>query len=164
MSAIDSPSISSWKKLAIRAFFGGVGFAVALAMIAGAALWYHDRPERPKPWNATALKATYDTLEFRVGSSKDIDSYPVTFYYKVQNNTDRNYQINASALTPMAVLTDGMRFQKSSATTSPATQQLMDRLLFRREEPRESRSEFPMCTRMNLRPLTRLMPRSSIRI
>jgi len=76
----ESPSISGWKKLAVRAFFGGAGFACALALIAGIALWYHDRPERPKPWNTTALKATYDTLEYRVGSSADTSSYPVAFY------------------------------------------------------------------------------------
>jgi hypothetical protein len=36
----ESPSIRGWKKLAIRAFFGGAGFAVAIAIIAVAALWY----------------------------------------------------------------------------------------------------------------------------
>jgi hypothetical protein len=103
----DSPSISGWKKLAIRAFFAGAGFAIALAVIAGAALWYHNRPEQPKPWNSTALKASFGTMEFTVGSSKDTYSYPADFYYNVQNNTDRNYQVIPANLTPMAVLTDG---------------------------------------------------------
>jgi hypothetical protein len=104
----DSTSIGAWKKFAIRAFFGGVGFAIALAIFAGAALWYHERPEHPKQWNSTALKATFDTIEFTSGGSSTKDGYyPVDFYYNVHNNTNRNYHINGSALTPMAVLTDG---------------------------------------------------------
>jgi hypothetical protein len=112
----DSPSISGWKKLAIRAFFGGIGFAFALAIIAGAAVWYHNRPERPKPWNTTALKATFDTIEITTGGPSLKDSYIVNFYYDVQNNTDKNYQINASSLTLMAVLTDGNALSKQFGT------------------------------------------------
>jgi hypothetical protein len=108
----ESPSITGWKKLAVRAFFGGAGFACTLAVIAGAALWYHNRPERPKPWNNTALKATFDTIGFTTGSTKDPDSYAVSFYYNVKNNTDRNYVINGSALALMAVLTDGNALSK----------------------------------------------------
>jgi|SRR5580704_9071164 hypothetical protein len=108
----ESPSISGWKKLAIRAFVGGAGFACALAIIAGAALWYHNRPEGPKPWNATALQAKYRGLELTTGSTKDPTAYSVSFYYDVKNNTDRNYAINTSALTPMAVLTDGNALSK----------------------------------------------------
>lgn len=99
--------IASWKKFAIRAFFGGVGFAFALAVLAGAALWYHNRPERPKPWNNTALKATFDTMEIWAGHWKDTLSYSVGFYYNVHNNTDRNFEVSNSALTKMAVLSDG---------------------------------------------------------
>src|SRR5580693_7888492 len=108
----DPQPITPWKKVAIRAFFGGVGFAVAFALLAGAALWYHNRPERPKPWNTAALKATYDTIELTIGSSKDLYAYPVIFYYNIQNNTDRNYPIGTSTITPMAVLTDNNALSK----------------------------------------------------
>jgi hypothetical protein len=108
----DSSSLSDCKKFAIRAFFGGLGFAVGLGILVGAGVWYSRRPERPKPWNNTALKATYDTMEFSLGASKDAYSYPVDFYYNVHNNTDRNYQISSPSLTPMAVLTDGNALSK----------------------------------------------------
>lgn len=104
--------MSGWKKLAIRAFFGGLGFAIGLAVLAGAVLWYLDRPERPKPWNTTALKATYDTLEVTYGGTKDAGSYSTDFYYELKNNTDTNYPINGPTLTPMAVLTDGNALSK----------------------------------------------------
>jgi hypothetical protein len=86
--------------------------AVALVAIAGAAFWYHNRPERPKPWNATALKATYNGLGVTTGSTKDPSSYSLQFYYDVKNNTDRNYAINSSTLALMAVLTDGNALSK----------------------------------------------------
>jgi hypothetical protein len=107
-----SPPISGWKKLAIRSFFGGVGIAVALAIILGVFIWYDNRPERPKPWNAGALKAQWDTMEFTTGRSKDVEGYPVDFYYNLRNNTDRNYPFNGSTLTLMAVLTDGNALSK----------------------------------------------------
>jgi hypothetical protein len=112
----DPPVISGWQKLAIRAFFAGIGFALAIAVITGAALWYHDRPEKPKPWNNSALKARFDTMTFTVGSTKDKYSYPTQFYYNVQNNTDRNYQFNGAALTTMAVLADGNVLSKEFGT------------------------------------------------
>jgi len=102
-----SPPISGWKKLAIRSFFGGVGIAVGCAVVLGLFIWYQNRPERPKPWNTHAFNAQWDTLEFTVGASKDVGGYPVDFYYHLKNDTDKNYPFNGSALTVMAVLTDG---------------------------------------------------------
>jgi hypothetical protein len=54
-----------------------------------------------------AITATWNTLEFSVGTKKDADSYPVDFYYNLKNNTDRSYPLVVGNLTPMAVLTDG---------------------------------------------------------
>ena len=104
--------MSTWKRIAIRSMFGGFVFAVTLAIIGGVAIWYSQRQGPQQPWNTTALKATYDTMEFTVGSSKDPDSYPVFFYYNVQNNTDKNYDFNPAMLTLMAVLTDGNALSK----------------------------------------------------
>jgi len=75
-------------------------------------MWYENRPERPKPWNTSALKAQWDTMEFTTGGSKDVEGYPVVFYYNVRNNTDRNYSLNGSTLAVMAVLTDGNALSK----------------------------------------------------
>ena len=108
----ESSPISGWKKLAVRSFFGGVGIAVALAIISGVLIWYHNRPERPKPWNTGALKAQFDTMEFTVGSSKDVEGYPTFFYYNLRNDTDKTYPFNGSTLTVMAVLTDGNALSK----------------------------------------------------
>lgn len=108
----ESFPISGWKRLAVRSFFGGIGIAVALAIVFGVFIWYSNRPERPKPWNTEALKAQWDTMEFTTGASKDVEGYPVDFYYNVRNNTDKTYPFNGSTLTVMAVLTDGNALSK----------------------------------------------------
>jgi hypothetical protein len=108
----EPPPISGWKRIAIRGFFGGVGIAVALAIILGVFIWYHNLPERPKPWNTRALKAQWDTMEYRVGATRDVQGYPVDFYYNLRNETDKNYPFSGQALTVMAVLTDGNALSK----------------------------------------------------
>jgi hypothetical protein len=108
----DTPSLSLWKRIAIRSFFGGVGIVIALGIVAGSILWYRERPERPKPWNETALTAKFDTMEIAAGGWTSLQSYPVSFFYNVRNNTDRNYEVDDAALTKMAVLTDGMVLSK----------------------------------------------------
>jgi hypothetical protein len=35
------------------------GAVFAVVLIAAGVLWYSSRPSRPKPWNATALKAEF---------------------------------------------------------------------------------------------------------
>ncbi len=103
----ETPLISGWKKFAIRSFFGGVGIAVTIAIIVGLLTWYNT--ERPKPWNTSAIKAEWDTMEFMTGVS---GGYPVDFYYNLRNNTDKNYPINGSTLTVMAVLKSGNALSK----------------------------------------------------
>jgi hypothetical protein len=98
----ETSPISGWKKLAIRNFFGGVSIAVTIAIILGLLIWYNT--ERPKPWNNVAFQAQWDTMEFKTGSSKVDEGYPVEFHYNLRNNTDKNYPFNSSTMTVMAVL------------------------------------------------------------
>jgi hypothetical protein len=108
----ETPPITVWKKLAIRSFFGGTGIAVTFGIIVGLSIWYNNRPERPKPWNTSAIQAQWDTMEFTVGNSNDAEGYPVYFYYNLQNKTDKNYPFNGSTLTAMAVLKSGNALSK----------------------------------------------------
>jgi|ERR1700752_1305264 len=103
----NSIQLATWKRIAIRSVFGGLTFAVTLVIIGGLGIWYSRREKPQQPWNSNALKATFDTMEFTLGSSKDPNSYPVYFYYNVQNNTNKNYDFNPATFTLMAVLTDG---------------------------------------------------------
>jgi hypothetical protein len=55
----DLSPMKTWKKIAVRAVFGRIGFAVGAAAIVGAAIWYSGRSTPPPSWNATALKANF---------------------------------------------------------------------------------------------------------
>jgi hypothetical protein len=91
-----------WKRLIlISAAFGGA-FAVVASSIVGLAVWYKSRP---RPWNSSALKASFYTVEIQ--TQPQSESYLAEFLYDVHNNTDTNYQVQANELTVMAVLTEG---------------------------------------------------------
>lgn len=105
-------SFAGWKRVALRSFFGGIGFAITLSVIAGGGIWYESRPKPIAPWNSRALNAKFDTMEFSIGGADETTSYPVDFYYNVRNNTDQTYQFVPADLMPMAVLTDGNALSK----------------------------------------------------
>jgi hypothetical protein len=70
------------KRVIISSVAGGVGFAVALAIIFGTMHWYQCKP---KPWNKNAITASYDSAD--VEGEKN----HVVFYYTLQNNTAFDY-------------------------------------------------------------------------
>lgn len=49
-------AFSSWKRVAIISFFGGLGVAVVACALFAFVLWYSNRP---KQWNAQAIRAHY---------------------------------------------------------------------------------------------------------
>jgi hypothetical protein len=104
--------MKTWKQVAIRAVFGGIGFALAAAAIVGAVIWYSYRPKPVPPWNPHALTAKFDTFEFTIGASDETTSYPVAFYYNVENNTNQTYQFTPADLTALAILTHGNAISK----------------------------------------------------
>ncbi|MGH9757010.1 MAG: hypothetical protein ACRD4M_04685 [Candidatus Acidiferrales bacterium] len=99
-------ALKTWKKIAIRAFFGGIGFVVGGAVIIGAFVWYSNRPSPPPSWNSKALKANFDAIEATGASSSSPNTYIVAFEYNVRNTTKTTYEVNPSALMPMALLAE----------------------------------------------------------
>lgn len=73
------------KRVIVSGIAGGVGFAAALAIIFGTIYWYQGKPKPPKPWNKTAIAASYDTVD--VEGEKN----HLVFSYTLQNNTDFDY-------------------------------------------------------------------------
>jgi hypothetical protein len=78
----------SWKQLFIKAAGFGVGFALMLVALAGAGLWYSNRPKPPKPWNRTAVTASYQ----HVRSLEETAHYE--FWYVLDNHTDEDFRIS----------------------------------------------------------------------
>lgn len=84
-------AMATWKRLLLIGVGAGAGFAAFLTLVAGGWLWYRSRPKLPKPWNTTAIKATFDRVRV-VGQNNDI-----AFFYVLENMTNSDYRVeNAS--------------------------------------------------------------------
>jgi hypothetical protein len=80
-----------YKKSLIKAAGFGAGFALMLASIAGGLLWYRSRPNPSNPWNESAIRATFDSVE------TEGEANTLVFHYIVENTTGSDYQIRDSS-------------------------------------------------------------------
>jgi hypothetical protein len=80
--------LESWKKIAIRAAGFGAGFALLAALIIWTFAWWSARPVKPKPWNTSAITASFEGLDM------EGDKNTLVFVYTLQNNTDFDYRIS----------------------------------------------------------------------
>ena len=86
--------MKTWKAIAIRSLFFGIGFAVTIALLGGAVFWYL---KQPKPWNTSAITAQYD----EIGTEGEENTF--VFYYTLQNNTKKDYSISKYSEIPIFV-------------------------------------------------------------
>ena len=89
-----------WKRTILWGITFGISFAIACAIIIGAVNWYKSRP---KPWNTSAITASYETLEFSLPD----EGFIIEFQYDLQNNTNRNYDLQPANYVLMAKLNQG---------------------------------------------------------
>jgi hypothetical protein len=94
------------KRAIVLAFFAGVGAATILA---GSVVFVSWRANRPKPWNPTAITATFDSIDTEGPEKK------LVFYYVLQNNTDGDFRIASDAAV---VLVGNLAKQQSLTTES----------------------------------------------
>ncbi|HMD98142.1 MAG TPA: hypothetical protein VKM93_12545 [Terriglobia bacterium] len=100
---------ASWKRLVIVSASAGAGFALMLAIIAGAVVLHSSHPRPPQPWNVSAIKATYDALK-----AEDDDGHLV-FYYVLENTTDSDYRLQES---PAATIMGRLKEENSLTADS----------------------------------------------
>ena len=102
----NSPTVQSavlWKRLAIRCFFGGAGFALVFAIIVGLVGWYNSRPKPPKPWNTNAIIASGPPAFGVWGDGKSIE-----LSYSLQNTTTADYKVDEDTqIKLMSKMADG---------------------------------------------------------
>ncbi|MGH9342446.1 MAG: hypothetical protein ACRD19_01580 [Terriglobia bacterium] len=79
------------KRLLLRSAGLGAGFAIVGAIIIGTAIWWMGRPAKPKPWNRSAITATYDTLQ------PIDDGAKLQFSYILENHTDADFRVDSDA-------------------------------------------------------------------
>jgi hypothetical protein len=88
--------MENWKRLAIRAAGFGAGFAVFASIILGAALWWSSRPPKQKPWNDTAVVASYESVD------TEGDANTFRFTYTLENKTDTDYRVENDSRVHLA--------------------------------------------------------------
>ena len=79
--------MENWKKILLRAAGFGGGFAIVAALIFGGILWWSYRPVKPKPWNTTAITATFDNL------TTEGPTHTIRYQYTLENHTDVDYRL-----------------------------------------------------------------------
>ncbi len=84
--------MKTWKAIALRACFFGIGFAVTIAILASALYWYL---QSPKPWDTTAITAQY----YRIRTEGEQNT--LVFEFILQNNTKRDYSISEYSETSL---------------------------------------------------------------
>lgn len=83
---IDS-SVSGWKRVLLKAFGFGAGFALVCLAAVGAWVWKSNRPKPPQPWNSRAVTATYEFV------TSEGEPQHIVFAYTLQNNTGQDYRL-----------------------------------------------------------------------
>src|SRR5215510_6062163 len=93
---------TNWKSPLVISAGLGAGVGLMVALIVGGVIWY---TSRPKPWNATAIRASFSQEAYSV----DADSNVIGTYldYIVNNTTPTDYTISGTD-TFMIVEPDAM--------------------------------------------------------
>jgi hypothetical protein len=87
---------AGWKRLALRSAAAGAGFAVAASLIVGGFLWYQSRPKPQRPWNASAITATFSSgLNLAPGIVPPLgeDALDGGFDFILENTTDSDFRL-----------------------------------------------------------------------
>jgi|SRR5665213_207043 len=91
--------METWKRIVLKAAGFGGGFAAVAALIIAACLWWSSRPVKPKPWNKTAITASYEAI---IAAGKE---NTVEIMFTLRNNTDEDYKILDESSTHFGVTT-----------------------------------------------------------
>ncbi len=94
-----TPQKPRWGRLIVGAASFGGGFALVVFLVVAALTWYKSRP---KPWNATAIKAQFKDADIYLSDQKQ-NLYSVSLEFDLTNTTDRDYTLPppSGTMTPM---------------------------------------------------------------
>jgi hypothetical protein len=81
--------MEDWKRIVLRAAGFGAGFAVAVGIVVGVALWWSTRPVKAKPMNSHSIVGSYSGMGMQVRG----DAMHLTVTYGLHNTTDKDYSL-----------------------------------------------------------------------
>lgn len=106
--------MENWKRILLRSAGVGGGFALVAAVILGIAIWWSERPVKPKPWDTQAITpAGKNTLEAQVRA----EVFHLEPTCNLKNNTSKDYRLTADSGTLMAVNPDNGGLDKLAYAT-----------------------------------------------
>jgi len=116
----DKSRINHWSRGNVRGNkLPLLGFSLAL-LVTAVILYVHPAGRSPKPWNSSAITATYVGAQLR-----ELDSGSAALYlaYEVQNHTDSDYQLadGPGALVMSRLRADGSLSSQQQARLSYPT-------------------------------------------
>lgn len=82
---------NSPKRIFVRAFGFGAGFAIVAGLIVAAIAWYIEIYKPSRPWNKTAITATYSHVH------TEGDDETLVLFYTLKNNTNAYYEVSKSS-------------------------------------------------------------------
>jgi hypothetical protein len=88
--------MKTWQRILLRSAGAGAGAILAIALVLLAVVWYSGRPKHPAPWNANAIRATYDRVDTGSIEQQGNTKQELWFLYVVMNTTDFDYKIEQS--------------------------------------------------------------------
>jgi hypothetical protein len=94
--------MNPWLKVFLRTSGFGAGAVLAAVIAIGAWFYTTSLPEKPKPWNREAIKATFADLYVNTGNK-----IVTTFRYTVENRTRSDYYFPDDAKSAFVVLSEG---------------------------------------------------------
>ena len=103
----------TWKRIFLKAVGFGAGAVLAAAICLGLFVWYKSRPVKPKPWDQSAI-----TAKFYQVSTTDEGASKLEFQYVLQNNTDKDYELQTYSAAKIAG-----KLQDTGSLTGFATQE-----------------------------------------
>ena len=91
-------TVAGWKRLLFVGAGAGAGFALILALSIGAVLQYEFWRKPAKPWNTTAIRATFDSLGEAeiaegVGKTGEPKNKTLVFWFVLENTTGSDYRL-----------------------------------------------------------------------
>jgi hypothetical protein len=101
-----------WQKLLLSSMGTGAGSVIAAALVIGVWFYIASLPEKPKPWDQVAIKATFADLFVTLG-----DKIVTTFQYTLENKTNSDYYFPEDAKSAFVILSEGKGLSQEDVLT-----------------------------------------------
>jgi hypothetical protein len=81
--------MTGWKRVVLAWLSAGAGLSIGFSLVWGGYLWYSARPKLPKPWNTSAIKASFDRVD------TEGEKNTLVFWYTLANETEFDFRMTS---------------------------------------------------------------------